>query len=197
VVEESDAFFDELSQGKSVQGIAAELAPFPYADLTTSLQALSRQDVTLLVLDGVTDPHNLGALARTAAFFGAWGILLPKDRSVEVTPTVERVSAGAINGLEVFQVTNLSRALQELKAAGFWVYGTVVEGGVPPAAVDLRGRSAIVLGSEGHGMRRLTKEGCDGWITLPTANPVGSLNVSTFGAVMLYEIWRQSAPKTT
>lgn len=142
----------------------------------------------LVALDGVQDPHNLGAILRSAEFFGARGVFWARDRSAAVTPTVVRSSAGASERLPLGQVTNLARALAEAKEAGFWVVGTVAEGGADLRQLAREGLPdalVVVLGSEGTGLRRLTRESCDFLATISGAGGVASLNVSAAAAVTL------------
>ncbi|MDC0718932.1 23S rRNA (guanosine(2251)-2'-O)-methyltransferase RlmB [Nannocystis bainbridge] len=142
----------------------------------------------LIALDGVQDPHNLGAIVRSAEFFGATGVFWARDRSVAVTPTVVRASAGATERLPLGQVTNLARALARAKELGFWVVGTVAEAGADLrrlAADGMPDALVLVLGSEGSGLRRLTRDSCDFLATIPGAGGVASLNVSAAAAVAL------------
>lgn len=145
----------------------------------------------LLVLDGVTDPHNLGACLRSADAAGVQAVILPKDRSVGLTPVVRKVACGAAESLPVFSVTNLARALRTLQDAGIWIYGAAGEAGQTLYEVDFTGSIAVVLGAEGGGLRRLTREHCDGLVKIPMAGTVESLNVSVATAVLLYEVVRQ------
>jgi 23S rRNA (guanosine2251-2'-O)-methyltransferase len=172
------------------RGVVAIARPPRQVDLQELLEAEPPKGRKHLIvaLDGVQDPHNLGAIVRSAEFFGATGVFWARDRSVAVTPTVVRASAGATERLPLCQVTNLARALAQAKEAGFWVVGTVAEAGA-----DLRRLAAdgtpdalvVVLGSEGHGLRRLTRESCDFLATIPGAGGVASLNVSAAAAVTL------------
>ena len=145
----------------------------------------------LLVLDGVTDPHNLGACLRSADAAGVQGVILPKDRSVGLTPVVRKVACGAAESLPVFSVTNLARALRTLQDAGIWLYGAAGEAEQTLYDIDFTGSVALVLGAEGGGLRRLTREHCDGLVKIPMAGTVESLNVSVATAVLLYEVVRQ------
>lgn len=190
VESEQTEYFKRLASGRNTQGIAAELRTFAYADLTDLLQP--REGVPLIVLlDGVSDPQNLGAIVRSAAFFGATGVVIPKDRAVHVNPTVERAASGAAAMIPVCMVTNLARAIDEVKQAGIWVVGSVPSGGESITAVDFTVPSALVLGAEGPGMRRLTTERCDRLVTLPAQGRMESLNVSVFAGIFLYEALRQ------
>lgn len=186
----SNRFFRDRSMGRNAQGVAALLREFPYRDLEDVIDALDTRAL-VLVCDGVTDPQNLGAIVRSAAFFGADCVIIPRDRSADITPLAERISAGGTGAIPMVQVTNLARALDELRGAGFWVYGTVESDGEALHRAKFDGRTAIVVGAEGSGMRRLTRKKCDVLLTLPSAGKVPALNVSVFAGLMLYEVRRQ------
>jgi 23S rRNA (guanosine2251-2'-O)-methyltransferase len=145
----------------------------------------------LVVLDSVTDPQNLGAIMRSALVLGATGVVLPKDRAAPVTPTVVRVSAGASEHLRCARVTNLARALEQMKAAGVWTIGAVERGGVLPEQADLAAPVAIVLGNEQKGIRPLVRRGCDVLLTIPSRGQIASLNVAAAATALLYEAARQ------
>ena len=177
----------ELARGGVHQGIAARVEPYPYAELD---DLLATPDPLVVVLDGVTDPQNLGAVLRVADGAGASGVVMPKDRAVGVTAAAVKASAGASEHVPVARVTNLRRAVDRMKEAGLWVYAAEV-GGTPHTELDLTGPVGLVLGSEGRGVRRLVRKGCDGTVTIPMLGAVGSLNVSVAAAVLLYEVRRQ------
>ena len=145
----------------------------------------------LLVLDGITDPHNLGACLRTADASGVLAVIAPKDKSVGLTPTVRKVASGAAETVPFVQVTNLARTLDQLKARGVWVVGTADDGEASIHEADLKGPLALVMGAEGKGMRRLTREKCDVLVRIPMLGQVESLNVSVATGVCLYEALRQ------
>ncbi|MGB5260465.1 MAG: 23S rRNA (guanosine(2251)-2'-O)-methyltransferase RlmB [Gammaproteobacteria bacterium] len=145
----------------------------------------------LLVLDGVQDPHNLGACLRTADAAGAQAVIMPRDRAVGLTPVVHKVACGAAQTVPVFTVTNLARTLRLLKQAGIWLYGASDRASQPVHTTDLTGPLALVLGSEGRGLRRLTAELCDFLVSIPMAGVVESLNVSVAAGVLLFEVRRQ------
>ena len=145
----------------------------------------------VLVLDGVQDPHNLGACLRSAAAAGVTAVVIPKDKSAPVNATVRKTSAGAADRLPVFPVTNLARCLRELQKQGVWIYGLAGEAEASLYATDLRGNVALVLGGEGDGMRRLTREHCDGLVRIPMPGDIESLNVSVATGVTLFEAVRQ------
>ncbi len=144
----------------------------------------------MLVLDGVQDPHNLGACLRTADAAGAHAVIAPKDRAVGLTPVVRKVASGAVERVPFFQVTNLARTLRSLKERGIWVIGSDSESEVSIYDADLSGALALVMGSEGKGLRRLTRECCDWLIAIPMAGSVESLNVSVATGVCLFETRR-------
>ena len=145
----------------------------------------------LLVLDGVQDPHNLGACLRSAAAAGATAVVFPKDKAVQVNATVRKTSAGAADTLPIFSVTNLSRTLRDLQKAGVWIYGFAGEAAASLYALDLKGNVALVMGSEGDGLRRLTRDNCDQLVKIPMPGEFESLNVSVATGIALFEAVRQ------
>lgn len=159
-------------------------------DLDDLLDSLSVAPL-LLVLDGVTDPHNIGACLRTCDAAGAHGLIVPKDKSGSLTPTAVKIASGASETVPFFAVTNLARTLDALKERGIWVYGTAGEASTEVYQMNLTGPMALVMGAEGDGMRRLTRERCDGLIHIPMAGTVSSLNVSVAAGVTLFEAVRQ------
>ncbi len=179
---------EELAPGAAHQGIVARVGPYPYSGLS---EILARPEPLVLVLDGVTDPRNLGAILRVADGAGASGVVIPKDRSVGVTAVAVKASAGASEHVRVARETNLRRAVDTMKDAGLWVYAAGSEGATPYTKLDLAGPIAFVLGSEGRGIRRLVREGCDGSVTVPMRGAVESLNVSVAAAVLAFEARRQ------
>ena len=178
---------EELAGGGFHQGVAARVDPYPYSGLG---EILSSPEPLVLVLDGITDPRNLGAVLRAAEGAGASGVVIPKDRAVGVTAAAARASAGASEHVRVARVTNLRRAVDTMKGAGLWVYAAEA-GGTPYTHLDLAGAVALVFGSEGRGVRRLVREGCDGRVSIPMLGAVESLNVSVASAVLLYEARRR------
>jgi 23S rRNA (guanosine2251-2'-O)-methyltransferase len=179
---------EELARGGVHQGIVARVGPYPYSGLEEILAALNP---LVVVLDGVTDPRNLGAVLRAADGAGVSGVVVPKDRAAGVTPAAVKASAGASEHVLVARETNLRRALEKMKEAGVWAYAA--EGGAASVYTDpdLSGPVAFVLGSEGRGVRRLVREGCDGAVSIPMRGAVSSLNVSVAAAVLLFEARRQ------
>ena len=176
------------------QGVAAKCRlaqPLREADLA-QLGERANEPVLLLILDSVTDPHNLGACIRTADAVGAHGVVTTKDKAVGLTPVVRRVAVGAAEVVPFFQVTNLARTLDELKQQGVWVVGTAIDESAKSLYdTDLKGNIALVMGAEGKGIRRLTKDKCDSLLYIPMQGSVDSLNVSVATGVCLFEALRQ------
>jgi 23S rRNA (guanosine2251-2'-O)-methyltransferase len=180
------------SHGGVHQGVGAELAEFRYVELDDVFQAASGP-AFLLVLDGVTDPQNLGALVRSAHALGAHGVVVPKDRAAGITPAAFKAAAGALEHCPIARVTNLSRALEQMKEQGIWTVALAAEGDKALGGIDLCAPVALVLGSEGTGVRPLVRKTCDHVARIPLAGEVASLNVAAAGAVALYEVARQRA----
>ncbi|MBO9531593.1 MAG: 23S rRNA (guanosine(2251)-2'-O)-methyltransferase RlmB [Solirubrobacteraceae bacterium] len=172
---------DVLAGSRDHQGIVAECSPYPYVELA---QLVGRPG-TVVVLDEITDPRNVGAIARTAEATGAVGLVLPERRAAQVNATVCKTSAGAIEHLEVAVVRNIADAVQELKDGGAWTYGAAMDG-TPVGDLDLAGSVALVLGGEGRGLRPRVAGACDALVSLPMVGKVDSLNVSAAAAVLLY-----------
>jgi len=189
------AALDRMTGGARHQGLVARYrAPAPLAESELpKLAEAAGANALFLVLDGVTDPHNLGACLRSAEAAGVTAVIVPKDRAVGMTPTVRRASAGAADRVPMVAATNLSRTLKTLKDAGVWLVGLVGDVEQSLYAVDLKGPIAIVLGSEGEGMRRLTREACDFLAKIPMRGDVESLNVSVATGIALFEVLRQRA----
>jgi 23S rRNA (guanosine2251-2'-O)-methyltransferase len=174
------------------QGVAAHIAPLPPWSEDELLAALGGASAPLLVaLDGVQDPHNLGACLRTADACGALAVIVPRDRAAQLTPAARKVAVGAAETIPVVVVTNLARTLRLLKDAGFWVVGADPAGEKPAHSVDLTGPVVLVLGAEGTGLRHLTQQNCDYLVRLPQLGAVESLNVSVAAGMLLYEAVRQ------
>ncbi len=186
------AMLDKLSGGGNHQGVVAAVTDFDYCDIADILDDAERKLEPLLIvlLDGITDPHNLGAIIRSAECFGAHGVVIPKHRSVSVNDTVIKVASGATEHIRVAKVTNINDTIRELKERNVWVYATDFDG-KPPKSADLNGNIAIVIGSEGSGIHRLTKQLCDGVLTIPQYGKVNSLNASVAAGIVLYEAVRQ------
>lgn len=192
-VERTDAQAFKQRLGAVVhQGVAAEISPLSPWSEDDLIEALSHaQQPLLLALDGVQDPHNLGACVRTADACGALAVIVPKDRAAQLTAVVRKVAAGAAESTPVVAVTNLVRCLSELKAADLWVVGADAQGDKRPQDLDLRSGTVIVLGAEGAGLRQLTRQSCDFVVRLPQLGAVESLNVSVAAGMLLYEAVRQ------
>ncbi len=184
---------DTMSFTRSHQGIIALCAAHTYCTIDELLEeAASRgQNPLIVICDELSDPHNLGAIMRSAECAEAHGVIIPKRRSVGLTATVAKASAGAIEYMKVARVTNISQAIQELKEKGVWVYGTAAEGSVPMYQADLKGPAAIVIGNEGDGMSQLVRRHCDQLVHIPMAGRISSLNASAAASILLYEAVRQ------
>ncbi|HSH47334.1 MAG TPA: 23S rRNA (guanosine(2251)-2'-O)-methyltransferase RlmB [Halomonas sp.] len=186
---------ETLSQGASHQGLVAFCVPLAFeaeATLWHRLSGWSRTEAPLLlVLDGVTDVHNFGACLRSADAAGAHGVVVPKDRAAPLNAAVRKVACGAAESVPVYQATNLARALARMKELGLWIIGTAGEAEAVIYQADFSGPTALVMGAEGRGMRRLTLESCDHLVKLPMAGQVSSLNVSVATGICLFEAVRQ------
>jgi len=181
---------DRLTATSQHQGVAALVAAKPAADLEDLLRSKNAQGL-LVLLDGIEDPHNLGAIVRTALAAGAQAVVIPERRAAGLSDTVERASAGALAHLPVARVKNLVRAMEEIKEAGYWLVGLDERAAKNYTEADLKGPVGIVLGSEGQGLHELTRKHCDFLVSVPTTGPVRSLNVSVAAGVMLFEVVRQ------
>ena len=170
------------------QGVVARVAPYRYAD---AYELAAAESPLRVCLDQGTDPHNLGAVARSAEGAGATGVVVPSHGSARVTPAVARASAGAVEHLPIAVVQNLARYLTEVKGADLWVWGAAADGGSPLWQADLQGGVAFVLGAEGRGLRPLVRRACDGIVSIPLGGRIESLNVSVAAALLLYEARRQ------
>jgi len=173
--------------GKGHQGVVMDIEDFKYSDLE---EVLNEKAPFFVLLDHIQDPHNLGAIIRSAAGAGATGVIIPKDRSVKVTPAVVKVSAGTVFKIPIVLVTNLARTIEALKERDVWVYAVDMDG-KPYYEEDLTGPVGVVFGNEGKGLGKLVKDKCDGVIGIPMENSVESLNVSVSAGIILFEIRRQ------
>ena len=193
VVEVDRRKLDMMSQSHAHQGIIAQAAAHEYATLEEILEvAAARGEAPLLVIcDELTDPHNLGAILRTAECAGAHGVIIPKRRAVGLTAVVAKASAGAVEYMKGARVPNLVAAIKALKEAGVWIFGTAADGAVPMYDTDLTGATAIVIGNEGQGMSRLVSESCDVRVSIPMKGKISSLNASNAASILLYEALRQ------
>lgn len=188
------AELDRLAGHRHHQGVLLRVTPFAYRELDELLDRARTSGVPpfLLILDGVTDPHNFGAILRSADAAGCHGVIVARDRACPVTAVVEKTAAGALAHLLLCQVTNIARTLEELKAAGLWIYGLAGEAGAEPLyRSDLRGAVALVAGSEGEGLRPNVRKHCDHLLAIPMLGGVSSLNVSVAAALALFEVVRQ------
>ena len=193
VVEADRRKLDAMSLTHSHQGIIAVAAVRAYAtveDILSIAQARGEKPL-LVVCDEISDPHNLGAIIRTAECAGAHGVIIPKRRSAGLTAVVAKSSAGAVSYLPVARVPNIPALLKDLKKQGIWVFGAAAEGTVPLYGADFKGAAAIVIGSEGDGMTRLVRESCDFLVSIPMKGRISSLNASAAAAILLYEALRQ------
>ena len=193
VVEADRRKLDAMSSTHAHQGVIAAAAVREYADVEDILAAArERGEAPLIVVcDELSDPHNLGAVIRTAECAGAHGVIIPKRRSAGLTAVVAKTSAGAVAHLPVARVPNLTVCLKELKNQGIWVFGTAADGDTPLYQADLKGPAAIVIGSEGDGMGRLVSQTCDFKVSIPMKGKLNSLNASAAAAILLYEAVRQ------
>jgi 23S rRNA (guanosine2251-2'-O)-methyltransferase len=187
---------DQLAHGRRHQGVVAKVKAYFYSSLSDLLKVVPSISglIWILILDGLTDPRNFGALLRTAEAVGVQHVVIPKDRAVAITPTVVKASAGAVHYLKIYRETNLRRVILKLKELGFWIVGLD-----PKAAETIYGRVypkrlGLVLGSEGEGIRPLILRECDYLVSIPMRGKIGSLNVSVAGAVFFYELLRQGNP---
>lgn len=184
---------DFMSATGAHQGVIAMVAAHDYASIDDILKkAADAGEAPLIVIcDELSDPHNLGAIIRTAECAGAHGVIIPKRRSVGLTAVVGKASAGALEYLPVARVSNITAAIDTLKKAGVWIYGTAAEGSTTLYKADLKGAAAIVIGNEGQGMSRLVSDSCDFKVSIPMKGSISSLNASAAAAIMLYEAVRQ------
>ncbi|MBS7403185.1 MAG: 23S rRNA (guanosine(2251)-2'-O)-methyltransferase RlmB [Oscillospiraceae bacterium] len=193
VVDADKRKLDSMSLTHSHQGVIALAAVREYCTIADILAIAEERGEApfVIVCDEISDPHNLGAIIRTAESAGVHGIVIPKRRSAGVTSIVDKTSAGAVEHMAVARVANLSSAIKELKAAGLWIYGTAAEGSSSLWKTDLKGPICVVIGSEGDGLGRLVTENCDFLVSIPMRGQVSSLNASAAAAILIYEVLRQ------
>ena len=192
VVEADRRKLDAMSRTHSHQGVIALAAVREYVSVQSILDAAAKGEPPLLVVcDEISDPHNLGAILRTAECAGAHGLIIPKRRSAGLTAIVGKTSAGAVSYLPVARVANLTSVLKDLKKQGVWIFGTAAGASTNLYSADLKGPAAIVIGSEGDGMSRLVAENCDFLVSIPMKGHISSLNASAAAAILLYEAVRQ------
>jgi 23S rRNA (guanosine2251-2'-O)-methyltransferase len=194
--EVDDLRLDYITRKANHQGVAAQISAYEYLDLSELIakaKSASEQPV-IVVAEGLNDPHNLGAIIRTAEALGTQGVVIPQRRAVGITSAVRKVAAGALENLPVARVVNLSRALEELKGAGFWIYGTAADAGQSVDTVKFSGPTVLVVGGESDGLSLLIQRGCDALVSIPLRGNTPSLNVSVATGMALYEIYRQRGP---
>ena len=182
----------QLTQGGNHQGIAAQVAPYDYWDLTVLIDhAKKTPDPVIVIADGIEDPHNLGAIIRTAEALGVQGIVIPQRRAAGVTSTVMKVATGALENMAIARVVNLNQAIIKLKDAGFWIYGTTADTDTMLHQTNFSGSVGLVIGSEGEGLSQSTEKNCDQLVAIPLVGKTPSLNASVAAAIALYEVFRQ------
>ena len=181
---------DLMSGGTNHQGVIAQVTPYKYYEIADILNLAKKrgQDPFVVILDEIEDPHNLGSIIRTAELCGAHGIIIPKRRNVGITSTVYKCSVGAIEHMRIAKVTNINAAIDELKKAGLWIYGADIAGDEYSYEVNFNGPCAMVIGSEGRGISKLTLKKCDKLVKIPMVGKINSLNASVAGGIMMYEI---------
>ena len=192
IVQAEKSKLDKMSQTNNHQGVIAIVPPFEYSSVEDIVEEAKKRNEQpfILILDGIEDPHNLGAIIRTCEAAGFDNIIIPKNRSVSINGTVVKTSVGTIERVKIAQVTNLNNAIQTLKKKGYWIIGTDMIG-TDYKELDYNGKVAIVIGNEGVGISRLVKENCDFIATIPMNGQVNSLNASVAAGVLLFEILRQ------
>lgn len=198
IVQEVDKFkLDSMADGNVHQGVAALVTGFEYASVDDILEKAEKlnQKPLIIILDGIEDPHNLGAIVRTAECAGAHGVIIPKRRSARVNQTVYKSSAGAVEHMLIADVSNISNTIEDLKKKGLWVYGADMDGQDYYFNTKFDGSIALVIGNEGKGISRLVKEKCDFLVKIPMVGKISSLNASTSAAILIYEVVRQSHEK--
>jgi len=191
IEEHSREELDRMAGNTVHQGVILEVSPLPLWDLKEWLQRPLPPDAMVVLLDGIEDPHNFGAIVRTAVACGASGVIFGKDRAAPISPASAKAAAGAMEHIDLIPVTNLARAIQALQQAGFWVAGLEAEAEQSIWDADLKGRIALALGNEGQGLRRLIRDRCDLRLRIPLPGPITTLNVSVSAAIALGECLRQ------
>lgn len=184
---------DQMSETGVHQGVIAQITPYKYFELEDILEYAreKEEDPFIIILDEIEDPHNFGSIIRTAETCGAHGIVIPKRRNVGVTPTVYKSSAGAVEHVKITKVTNLNNTIDKLKEQGIWVYGADMSGESYCCDTNFNGPLALIIGSEGKGILKLTKEKCDVLVKIPMVGKISSLNASVAGGILMYEILKQ------
>lgn len=184
---------DNMSVSKAHQGVIAIVTPYDYFEVSDILKYAEEKNEKpfILILDEIEDPHNFGAIIRSAEVCGVHGIIIPKRRNVGITPIVYKTSAGAVQHMKIAKVTNINAVIDELKERGLWVYGADMDGENYCYEVDFSGAAALVIGSEGKGISKLTKSKCDVLTKIPMRGNINSLNASVAGGIMMYEVMKQ------
>ncbi len=197
VIDAEKSKLDKMVDNKNSQGIVASITDFKYSDIEDIIEVAKARDEEpfVLVLDKIEDPHNLGAIIRTAECLGVHGIIIQKRNSCQVTDTVEKVAAGACSYMKVARVANITESIKKLKEYGLWVYGLDMEGSTKIYDTKLEGAIALVVGNEGSGISRLVKENCDFVLNIPMTGKINSLNASVSAAISVYEVVRQKNSK--
>lgn len=188
---------DSMANGEAHQGVIAVSTPYSYCDVDDIISSArdKNEDPFILVLDQIEDPHNLGSIIRTAEVCGVHGIIIPKRRNVGVTPTVYKTSAGAVKYVKIAKVSNINSTIDRLKKEGIWIYGAEIDGKDYCFNQNMTGACALVIGSEGKGISKLTKEKCDVLIKIPMIGKINSLNASVAAGIVMYEILKQRMVK--
>jgi 23S rRNA (guanosine2251-2'-O)-methyltransferase len=181
---------DSISETRAHQGVIAYVTPYKYFEIEDIIDYAKEkgENPFVIILDEIEDPHNFGSIIRTAEVCGAHGIIIPKRRNVGVTPTVYKSSAGAVEYMKIAKITNVNVAIDKLKEQGIWVYGADMDGDEYSFEANLSGSVALVIGSEGRGISKLTKDKCDKLVKIPMKGRVNSLNASVAGGIMMYEV---------
>ena len=181
---------DSMSDGAVHQGVIARITPYKYFEVKDILDEAKKkgEDPFIIILDELEDPHNLGSIIRTAETCGVHGIIIPKRRNVGVTPTVYKSSVGAVEHVKIAKVTNINNTIDDLKSEGVWIYGADIEGQEYSYEVDFSGPCALIIGSEGRGISKLTLKKCDKLVKIPMIGKINSLNASVAGGIMMYEV---------
>ncbi len=185
--------FQQLTRGKEAQGVAGIISQVAYLELEELLEKAARPDAVLLILDEIEDPHNLGALLRSALSFGIAGVIIPRHHAATVNQTVIKTSAGAALSMPIARVGNIAQTVESLRESGYWVVGTAADGEKTIGEISAEGKLALVVGNEGKGIRRLVKEKCDQLVRIPMKGTFESLNASVAGAIVMFEVMRKRA----
>lgn len=184
---------DQISETGAHQGVIAKVTPYKYCEIEDILTYANQKNEKpfIVILDEIEDPHNLGSIIRTAEICGVHGIIIPKRRNVGITPVVYKSSSGAVEFMKIAKVTNINSVIDRLKEKGIWIYGADMEGETYSYNTDFKGAVALVIGSEGRGISKLTKNKCDVLIKIPMRGRINSLNASVAGGILMYEVLKQ------